>query len=125
MDTIDDVNSLFQIMRKTLRELRYKCRRHNADYYTDSAIPDRPAGYRPKPDHTERIMTEWLPEWMPGLLKEYVKPTSQIALPNFVVEFKGDTSMEIAHQQARLDCGIVAQAFKALYSLYGYSNCLG
>jgi hypothetical protein len=22
------------------KELRYKCRRHNADYYTDSAIPD-------------------------------------------------------------------------------------
>ena len=28
-------------MRKTLQELRYKCRRHNADYYTDSAIPDK------------------------------------------------------------------------------------
>jgi hypothetical protein len=23
------------------KQLRYKCRRHNADYYTDSAIPDR------------------------------------------------------------------------------------
>jgi hypothetical protein len=23
------------------KELRYKCRRHNADYYTDSAIPDK------------------------------------------------------------------------------------
>jgi hypothetical protein len=22
------------------KQLRYKCRRHNADYYTDSAIPD-------------------------------------------------------------------------------------
>ena len=33
------------MMRKALRELRYKCRRHNADYYTDSAIPDRGEAY--------------------------------------------------------------------------------
>jgi hypothetical protein len=28
------------MMRKALRQLRYKCGRHNTDYYTDSAIPD-------------------------------------------------------------------------------------
>jgi hypothetical protein len=41
MDTIDDVYCLCRMMRKALRKLRYKCRRHNADYYTDSAIPDK------------------------------------------------------------------------------------
>ena len=40
MDTNDDVNYLCRMVRKDLRKLRYKCRRHNADYYTDSAIPD-------------------------------------------------------------------------------------
>ena len=37
---MDDVYSLYWMMRKALQELGYKCRRHNADYYTDSAIPD-------------------------------------------------------------------------------------
>jgi hypothetical protein len=49
-------------------------------------------------------MTEWLPEWTPGLLKSILNQL-------FVAEFKGDTSMEIVHQQARLDGGIAAQAF--------------
>jgi hypothetical protein len=43
MDTIDDVYCLYRMMRKALRKLRYKCRRHNADYYSDSVIPDTAA----------------------------------------------------------------------------------
>ena len=44
MDTMDDVYYLCRMMWKALRQLRHKCRRHNADYTTDSAIPDTVAG---------------------------------------------------------------------------------
>lgn len=71
-------------------------------------------------------MTEWVPEWVPDHLKEYANPTSQIALPNFVAEFKGESSMKIAHQQARLDGGVAAKGFYTLYRDYNVpENCLG
>jgi hypothetical protein len=56
-----------------------------------------------------------LPVWITHALGAYVKPESKLALPNFMVEYKGKGSMKIAHQQARLDGGFGSQGFFKLY----------
>jgi hypothetical protein len=34
-----------------------------------------------------------------------------MAMPNFIAEFKGKGSMQIAHRQVRLDGGVAAQGY--------------
>ncbi len=71
--------------------------------------------WRPKPDYVEGIDGRHLPLWITQALGAYVKPESKLALPNFMVEYKGKGSMKIAHQQARLDGGFGSQGFFKLY----------
>lgn len=73
--------------------------------------------FTPVPDYIEGITPNELPEWIISSLGCYVRPGSEIAIPNFIAEFKGKGSMQIAHRQARLDGAVAAQGYFKLLTL--------
>jgi hypothetical protein len=96
-------------------------------HYKERNLPWRPLppdsqvrDWKPKPDYAEGIIADQLPVWIldhPDI-GTYVNPDSDqlMALPNFMAELKGKGYMKIAHQQARLDGGVAAQALFKLYN---------
>jgi hypothetical protein len=86
--------------------------------------------WKPKPDYAEGISAEQLPHWAirDPHLSTYINPDChlQLGLPNFLVEYKGEGSMKVAHQQARLDGGVAAEGLYKLYSRLNKSeeSCL-
>jgi len=73
--------------------------------------------YTPQPDYTERIAVDEMPSWIIKRLECYVRPSSEIVIPNFMAGFKGKGTMQIAHQQVRLDGGVAAQGYFKLLTL--------
>lgn len=83
-------------------------------------------GWKPKPDFVEGLIADEVPYWIRNTLKEFIEPDSEIALPNFMAEFKGKGAMKIAHQQVRLDGGVASQGLLKLYSHFKTpEKCLG
>jgi hypothetical protein len=73
--------------------------------------------YTPQPDYTEGLAVDEMPSWIIESLKCYVRPSSEMVIPNFIAEFKGKGDMQIAHQQVRLDGGVAAQGYFKLLTL--------
>src|SRR5579862_7427632 len=80
--------------------------------------------WKPTPDFVEGIIGRLLLKWISTALGPYVRPdvALTVALPNLMVEFKGNGSMKIAHQQVRLDGWYASQS---LFKLYEHLRQLG
>jgi hypothetical protein len=75
--------------------------------------------YVPRPDYIEGISSLLLPEWVEKHLGNYARPIAGVAFPNFLVEYKGETSMRVAHTQCRLAGAYAARGYYELHGLYG------
>ena len=79
-------------------------------------IAEKPFTQTPKPDRAEGVNLECIPQRFCDELGGTVVPSQTTGFPNFIVEFKREVSMFVAHRQNKHAGAVASQAYHEYYT---------